>query len=83
MFLALCLGIITIAGGYLLLPHILDRMTITAEVRTIAVNYLGTMSVGFIPLYGSIILRSLVDTMGFHKIDHASGAAYFSGQYIF
>jgi len=68
MFLALCLGIITMAGGYILLPHILDRMTITPEVRTIAVNYLVTMSVGFIPLYGSIILRSLVDTMGFTRL---------------
>ena len=68
MFLALCLGILTIVGGYFFLPFIFDRMTLTAEVRTIANNYLGTMAIGFIPLYGSIILRSLVDTMGFTRL---------------
>ena len=67
-FLALVLGILTMVGGYFLLPHIFSFMTLTPEVRTIAANYLGTMAIGFVPLYGSVILRSLVDTMGFTRL---------------
>lgn len=66
--LALFLGVLTMVGGYFLLPHLFDNMTLTTKVREIASHYLGTMAIGFIPLYSSIVLRSLVDTMGFTRL---------------
>ena len=66
--LAIALGIIIIAIGYMVLNDIFALMELTPIVHSIAVDYLQAISFGIIPLFITAILRSFVDTMGFTRM---------------
>ena len=66
--LAVLLSMATIASGFLLLPRILDTMTLTPIVRRIGVWYLAALALGIIPLFVTNVLRAFVDTMGYTQM---------------
>lgn len=67
-YLACAMAIVTIGLGYLLLPTLLDAMTLESEVRTIAMQFLVALSWGVGPLFINIVLRNFMDSLGYTRV---------------
>ncbi|OAB32873.1 MATE family efflux transporter [Paenibacillus glacialis] len=64
LWLSLLLAImVLIIGGFVISP-ILDIMNLDSNVRQIAFQFLLGISIGIIPLFGYMVLRSLIDALG-------------------
>ena len=68
IILAILISLVTIVAGYLLLPLVLDTMTLTPIVRKIGVWYLIALATGIVPLFVTNVLRAFVDTMGYTQM---------------
>ncbi|WP_106766319.1 MATE family efflux transporter [Paenibacillus faecalis] len=64
LWLSVFLALAVLAIGYLIVPSILNAMTLEPAVRDIALRYLLAISVGIIPLFGYMVLRSFIDGLG-------------------
>jgi len=64
MLLALAFGLLIIVSGFFWLPLFLAQMGLTDEVYRIAIWYCAGVAIGIIPLFLTVPLRSLIDTLG-------------------
>lgn len=64
LLLALVFGLLIILGGYLFLPLFLNHMGLEQNVYNIAYYYCAGVSLGIIPMFLTVPLRNLVDTLG-------------------
>lgn len=64
MLLAVAFGVLNIVGGILFLPTFFGHMGLTEEVLHIALWYCAGVGVGVIPMFVTVLLRSLIDTLG-------------------
>lgn len=68
MVLGVGVSVAVITLGCFFLNNILDTMTLTPVVRSIATKYLIAIATGMIPLFLTNILRAFVDTMGYTQM---------------
>jgi len=68
IILAIIVSLVTIVAGYILLPYVLNTMTLTPAVRRIGVWYLAALAAGIVPLFVTNVLRAFVDTMGYTQM---------------
>ena len=68
IYLACGLGLGIIVTGVLTLDTLLQQLQLTPAVHTIALQYLAGVAWGIIPFFINIILRSLVDTLGYPQL---------------
>lgn len=64
MLLGLLFGLLIIGAGFLGLPLFLGQMSLSPEVYEIAFWYCTGVSLGIIPLFLTVPLRCLIDTLG-------------------
>ena len=64
LLLALIFGLLIIVVGVFTLPMILAQMGLEAQVFHIAYYYLSGVAVGIIPMFLTVPLRNLIDTLG-------------------
>lgn len=64
LFLALVFGLFIIVGGIFALPLVLAQMGIEPQVFEIAYYYLTGVAIGIIPMFLTVPLRNLIDTLG-------------------
>ncbi len=68
VYLALFLALVVIVGGWVLLVPILNIMQLEPAVNDIARRFLSALSIGFVPLYVSMVLRNFFDALGYTRI---------------
>ncbi|CUH96058.1 putative multidrug resistance protein NorM [Propionispora sp. 2/2-37] len=68
LYLALFLGMATIVGGALVLSPVLFLLNLEAEVYRIAYGFLAAISLGVIPFFVNMVLRSFIDTLGYTRV---------------
>ena len=68
IILAIIVSLVTNVAGYILLPYVLNTMTLTPAVRRIGVWYLAALAAGIVPLFVTNVLRAFVDTMGYTQM---------------
>lgn len=68
MYLAAALTLVLIAAGWALLPPVLGFMHLDAEVHRIAYEFLAAISLGFLPLFLSAVLRNFIDSLGYTRV---------------
>ncbi|MCH4158327.1 MAG: MATE family efflux transporter [Acidaminococcaceae bacterium] len=68
IYLAVGLGLGLILLGSLTLDVLLQHLQLTPAVHRIALNYLTGVAWGIVPFFINIILRSLVDTLGYPQL---------------
>lgn len=68
LYLALLLGVATIAGGALALSPVLSLLKLEPEVYRIAYGFLSGISLGVIPFFVNMVLRSFIDTLGYTRV---------------
>ncbi|OAB39884.1 MATE family efflux transporter [Paenibacillus macquariensis subsp. defensor] len=64
LWLSLILAIIVLIVGGIVISPILNAMSLESNVRQIAHQFLLGISIGIIPLFGYMVLRSLIDALG-------------------
>ncbi|OAB43647.1 MATE family efflux transporter [Paenibacillus antarcticus] len=64
LWLSLILAVMVLILGGLVISPILDAMSLESNVRKIAHQFLLGISIGVIPLFGYMVLRSLIDALG-------------------
>lgn len=67
-YLAFTMAIVTMGLGYVLLPPLLDAMTLEPEVRMIAQQFLAALAWGIGPLFINIVLRNFMDSLGYTRV---------------
>ncbi|WP_138495533.1 MATE family efflux transporter [Paenibacillus pinistramenti] len=68
LMLAMVIGLIVIAAGFLLVSPILDGMNLEPKVHHVAFYFLTAMGTGVLPLFGYVVLRSCMDALGQTRI---------------
>lgn len=68
LYLASALTICTLVAGAALVKPLLEYMQLDPEVHHIAYNFLAALSVGFLPLFLSAVLRNFIDSLGYTRI---------------
>jgi MATE family multidrug resistance protein len=68
IYLACILGLGTIITGILALDKLLLQIQLTPQVHAIALHYLTGIAWGIIPFFINIILRAVIDTLGYPQL---------------
>ncbi|MCA1054505.1 MATE family efflux transporter [Rossellomorea aquimaris] len=68
VYAAIALSLTVMIIGLLVLDPILDAMSLEADVRNIAKDYLIALSFGMIPLFIYNVLRSFIDALGMTRV---------------
>jgi MATE family multidrug resistance protein len=68
IYLACILGLGTILTGIITLDKLLQQIQLTPQVHAIALHYLTGIAWGIIPFFINIILRAVIDTLGYPQL---------------
>lgn len=71
LYLSLLMSLIILIGGSLAVEPALSLMGLDDEVHRIAKQYLGGLAIGFIPLFGSYVLRYFWEAQGYTRMTMA------------
>lgn len=68
MYLAAALTLLLVIAGWALLSPLLAFGKLDAEVHRIAHDFLAAISIGFLPLFLSAVLRNFIDSLGYTRV---------------
>jgi MATE family multidrug resistance protein len=68
LYLAAALSICTVIAGAAIIEPLLAYMQLDPVVHRIAYKFLAALSVGFLPLFLSAVLRNFIDSLGYTHI---------------
>ncbi|AWB44151.1 MATE family efflux transporter [Paenibacillus sp. CAA11] len=71
LMLAALVGVLVIGCGFFLVPTILNYMSLEPKVHHVAFYFLTALGTGVLPLFGYIVLRSFIDSLGQTRISMA------------
>ncbi len=67
-YLAIAISLVVLVIGAIALQPVLGIMDLSADVHTVATDYLHGLSIGIIPLFASAVLRNFFDAQGYTRV---------------